>query len=476
VWGGGIYENKYFYELCDEKGILVWQDFMFACALIPDLPGMRENIRREAEENVKRIRNHPSVAVWCGDNENVYFWQNWKKNNPAQPTNPFWKNVADSAIIIDMYKDISWSILPAAVASYDHDKIYWSSSPVAENYSLKYDFGNQNSGDSHNYDVWWVNLPMEQNSKKISTFTSETGFQSYPDFDAFKSNTLPEDWDLNSGVMKQRQKSSVINKINGNDNILAYLKKYYKAPNTFKSFIYLSQVLQAEVARLALETHRQNMPYCMGILYWQMNDVWTGPSWSGIDNRGGWKAQQYITKKAFNPILVTPQKRNDSIIIYGISDLYQPKSAVLKVQLVDFNGVVIKQEQKNIQLNANSSTKLAAIHQKQWLQNSDTTNTVLNMQLLVDNEVVSTNNLYFCSPKNQQLQKPTFKIKKIDEIHIEITSSKLVRSVWLYTPKIINAFDDNYFDLFPGEKKIITMKEALSLKDITVSSLFDALK
>jgi beta-mannosidase len=469
VWGGGIYENDLFYDLCDEKGILVWQDFMFACALFPPFEDLRKNIAAEAAYNVKRLRNHPSIALWCGNNEiaqfmNEKFW--------GHSTNNF-KTIEDSASVFNMYADIFHNILPAAVKANDDEKFYWASSPSPENYSMKFNF-NLASGDIHYWGVWWGKQPFEKYNEVVGQFMSEYGFQSFPEFETVKKYTIPADHDINSEVMNAHQRSTI-----GNGTITHYMKDMFNVPAKFENFLYVGQVLQAEGIKIAIEAHRRAKPYCMGTLFWQIDDCWPVASWSSMDYYGRWKAQQYMAKRAFTDFLISPVKEKDSIKIFVVSDAYKNVKTVMQVSLVDFDGKILKQQSKSISLPENSSTLQFALKEQEWVSAITRTNVVLNMKLMINGAEVSSNNYYFEKPKDLQLPSATISIKQTGINTIELTANKLARSVWLVLPGTDNAFSDNYFDLLPGEKKIVQVKSIdlkKQLKDIQVKTLVDAYK
>ncbi len=270
VWGGGIYEKDIFYKLCDENGILVWQDFMFACAMFPGDEAFLENVRQEAIDNVKRLRNHPSIALWCGNNECLSAWYlwGWKEREEKQQG----KEIADR--IWQSYVDIFHKTLPEVVEEYDNDRMYWASSPSAGMGEPE----NWVDGDVHYWGVWWGKEPFKNYRTQIPRFMSEYGFQSFPELSTVNKYATKADWDIFSEVMKSHQRSSI-----GNGTIKTYMDRNYREPKDFPMFLYVGQLLQAEGTRVAMEGHRKNMPYCMGSLYWQTNDCWPVASWSTID-------------------------------------------------------------------------------------------------------------------------------------------------------------------------------------------------
>lgn len=262
IWGGGIYENDLFYDLCDQYGILVWQDFMFACSLYPAEGEFLENIRQEAIDNIKRLRNHACIALWCGNNECNDAWFNWGWQRRYTQQNPeyeqrIWKQFTDQYYVT----------LPEVVQEYAPESFYWPSSPFA-----RYDGGSDDrNGDRHYWNVWHSKEPINSYNKARSRFFSEYGFQSFPEFESVKRYApYPEDWDIYSEVMMSHQRGGA----HANGLIETYLLNEYRQPKDFEAFLYMNHVLQGDAIKTAIEAHRRDMPYCMGTLFWQHNDCW----------------------------------------------------------------------------------------------------------------------------------------------------------------------------------------------------------
>ena len=422
---------------------------------IPPLEDLRMNIQAEAIYNVKRLRNHPSIAIWCGNNEIATFMNSayW-----GQLQAPF-KSAKDAASIVNTYAEIFHNILPAAVKAYDSDKFYWSSSPTNENFVMKTNYTNT-TGDAHYWGVWWGKEPFEKYADNIAPFMSEYGFQSFPELETVKTYAIPADYDINSEVMNAHQRSTI-----GNVTISHYMKDWFKIPAKFENFLYVGQVLQGEGIKIAMEAHRRAKPFCMGSLFWQIDDCWPVASWSSMDYYGRWKAQQYMVKKAFADFLVSPVKVKDSIQIYAVSDVYKPVQATLQISLIDFNGKILKNESKVVDLPENCSNLVYSFKEMDWVSNETRKNLVLNVKLIVNKLEVSQNNYYFEKPKDLNLSKTKIDVKQINANTIELSSAKLAKNVWLLLPGTNNAFSDNYFDLLPGEKKLIEVK-AKDLKPV----------
>ena len=321
VWGGGIYEHDIFYDLCDEKGILVWQDFMFANGMYPADSLMFENIKQEASDQIKRLRNHPSIALFCGNNEIAEAWANWG-----------WKNkysIDQQKKMDNDYNKIFNKLLHEVVTQHTPQIAYWPSSPQFG----RGDKRSQFEGDSHYWGVWHDEEPFEMYEQKVPRFMSEFGFQSYPSLKTLSNWFDEKDLDYDSQVLQNHQKHS-----KGNELIKKYMEWDYNVPENFSNFIYLSQLLQAEGIVRGIEAHRRAMPYCMGSLYWQLTDCWPVVSWSGIDYEGRWKALQYFAKKSFEPIILSLERNDETLNIYLVNDKKEGIEGYLTFRLMNFNG------------------------------------------------------------------------------------------------------------------------------------------
>ncbi len=465
VWGGGIYEKDIFYDLCDKYGILVWQDFMFACAMYPGNSEFLENVKLEAQQNIKRLRNHPCIALWCGDNEILSAWNRWGwkenviENQGEEISNKIWND----------YDTLFHKILPDLVKQLDPKTEYWSSSPSSAIGELE----NKTSGDMHYWGVWWAKEPFSNYKTYMGRFMSEYGFQSFPEIGSIEKYTLPEDHDINSEVMKSHQRSSI-----GNVTIVEYMDRDYNEPKNFPMFIYVNHLLQAEGIKTAMEAHRRNMPYCMGSLYWQLNDCWPVASWSGIDYYGKWKALHYFAKKAFNNILVSPDiDSTNTLKIYGISDLSENKNATLEIKIIDFEGNILWRKSRDIIIESNKSVIYFEKELGDLINKNNKQNCLLYTKLADSKgNILSENILYFDKIKNLLLPKvqPKISYRQIkDGIEISISSDKLIKNIYFRLDITEGHFSDNYFDIVPGETKTIKF---ISDKNIYVSDFTSEIK
>jgi beta-mannosidase len=284
VWGGGIYEADDFYNLCDSLGIMVWQDFMFACSMLPTDDAFTRNVAAEAQYQVQRLAHHPCIALWCGNNEINEGWHNWNWQKQFNISNPFQKKLWNT------YTSIFDTILPKAVKENHANCSYWASSPSIG-------WGRKESltqGDCHYWGVWWGLEPIETYTKKVPRFMSEYGMQSMPAWGAIEKFSLPQDWDTTSMVMKVHQKHPT-----GYKNLQVYLDRKYKKAVNFKDFVTQTQEHQALTYKMAIEAHMGNSPYTMGTLLWQLNDPWPVASWSIIDYYGNKKAAYFQVKESY---------------------------------------------------------------------------------------------------------------------------------------------------------------------------------
>ncbi len=435
VWGGGIYESDDFYELCDEMGILVWQEFMFACSMYPGDPAFLENVRAEAADNVKRLRNHPSIVLWCGNNEIETAWQHWgwKQNLPAK----LW----------DDYKKIFHGVLPEVVAEYDPARPYWPSSPSS---NLEDDPDSQRMGDVHYWEVWHAAKPFTEYEKQHPRFMSEYGFQSFPQVETVSAYTIPSDRDIQSPVMLAHQKHP-----RGNQLIREYMLREYPEPKDFDSFLYVSQVLQAEGIKVGAEHLRRIMPHNMGSLYWQLDDCWPVASWSSVDYFGRWKALQYYARRFYNDLLVSPHLENNNVELYVVSDRTQPVPAELFVALRDFDGRALSENRRSVEVAALASKSYLSLSADGLLRGHDARTVFLDCELRVGGQVVSSNRLFFRPFKELQLPRPqvtTAAARTRGGFTITLKSDRVARAVYLSAEGLDGAFSDNYFDLIPGKE------------------------
>jgi beta-mannosidase len=453
VWGGGIYEEDRFYELADEHGILIWQDFMFANGMYPGDSLFLANVRAEATDQVRRLRGHPSLALWCGNNEMDEGWKNWGWARA-------YDTPEDSAAVWTAYEAIFHDVLPGVVAAEDPQRRYWPSSP-----SLGW--GNPeslNRGDSHYWGVWHGQEPFQVFAEKLPRFSSEYGFQAFPPMETVAAFTLPEDRTLFDPALLVHQKHPI-----GNQLIESYMEQDYPVPTAFEDFVYLSQLLQARGMRVAFEAHRRAKPRTMGTLYWQLNDTWPVVSWSSRDYFGRWKALHYAAREAFAPILISPVIHGDSLEIWAVSDLTTPAEGTLSLELLDFDGGVLWQSSAPTTLPANQSQRLWEGSAAALLGEADSRRSVLVAEFVEtgDQTPGRTSLLYFHPPKELVLRAPTIRLglgPGDGGVLLTLESDILAKDVYLSIAG--TDFSENFFDLLPGRARTVRLETNLTVDQV----------
>ena len=447
VWGGGIYEDDDFYDICDQLGLLVWQDFMFACSMYPGDAAFLENVRLEAIENVRRLRNHPSLALWAGNNEIEAAWQQWgwqlKFHLSKSAQNTIWND----------YKRVFHEILPRVVAAEDPGRFYTRSTPSANEDGVAP--GKMGWGDAHYWGVWHASSPYEDYADNVSRFMSEYGFQSFPLLETVARYAPPSEWRIDSPVMLSHQRHP-----RGNALVKTYMDREFRAPKDFASFLYLSQVLQARVIQYGAEAHRRKMPSNMGSLYWQLDDCWPVASWSSIDYYGRWKALQYAARRFFAPVLVSPVDENGNLRVYTVSDRRTDIQAHLSLRVVDLEGGERWQFATDITVKALSSQAQFQAWKRDILKGIDPTRVVLVAELTdrATGAELSRNIFYFLKPRDLVLPAPELAVSVTPHeggATVKVTARRFARAVWLSAQSIDGFFADNFFDLLPGESATV---------------------
>ena len=463
VWGGGIYESDDFYELCDELGIMIWQDFMFACSMYPGNQEFLDNVRAEAIDNVKRLRNHPSIVLWAGNNEIETGWLNWgwKKTLPAS----LW----------DDYQKIFHGVLQEVCDAYDPTRTYWPSSPHG---GLKDDPNSLRSGDVHYWQVWHAAQPFSDYEKQTPRFMSEYGFQAFPNFESVKAYTLPEDRNIESPIMLAHQRHP-----RGNQLVREYMLRDYAQPKDFESFLYVSQVLQAEGIRIGAEHLRRIMPHNMGSLYWQIDDCWPVASWSSIDYYGRWKALQYYARRFYNDLLITPTVQHDYLKFYVVSDRTKPVPAQIKVTLIGSDGATLKSIVRDINVEPLTSRSYFDLRVPELLAGTDAKHAVIYAELVVNGKTVSEHDYFFAPFKELAFAKPTIASEVLPMrggFKVKLTADKFAKAVYLSLADHDGMFSDNFFNLAPGREVMVEFRSRAPLtleqfkERLQIRSVFDA--
>ncbi len=441
VWGGGFYENDLFYDLCDENGILIWQDFMFACNMYPGDSAFLENVKQEAIDNVSRLSNHPCIALWCGNNEIDEGWHNWGW------VSSLGYSQEDSIRVWHDYDTLFHHILPEVVEEVDPGTIYHPSSPATgwgreEAYT---------SGDVHYWGVWWGEEAFDIYREKVGRFVSEYGFQGMPPMETIESFGGVSCPRTSSAVPHPRILEAHQKHPRGTQLIQQYMERDYVVPEDFEDYVYISQVLQAEGMAEAFLSHRIS-PKCMGTLYWQLNDCWPVTSWSGLDYYGRWKGLHYHVKRAYQPLMITTTGDHGRNEVHVVNDF--PHEVSIKSVLYRYSvDTVIGDPIVN-------DLKIPALS-KQLVKrfpdpNENRSRLFIKAELIVDNEVVSRSFHYFVPTKKLDLQEPGLNYEVMDGPagpKIILKTKKLARQVFLEARGLEGHFSDNFFDMAPGETR-----------------------
>ena len=467
VWGGGIYESDDFYELCDEYGITVWQDFMFACATYPAYDeDFMATVRVEAEDNVRRLRHHACIALWCGNNE--------IEQGLVGPDKTWTATSMGWADYRKLFDDLLWSV----VRDHAPQASYLPGSPHKTS-GDRNDWANPDNGDVHLWGVWHGKEPFEWYRTQDHRFVSEFGFQSFPEPDTVYGFTEPDDRDIDSDIMTYHQRSGI-----GNSTIMHYLQEWFRVPNSFESTLWLSQILQGLAMKYAVEHWRRNMPRTMGTLYWQLNDLWPAPSWSSIDVHGRWKALHYMARRFYSSLLISgvDRQEDDAVEIHITSDLADERRVTVRWTITDLQGGILNETQRHLNAPAQGNSKKFTLHLEQFVQAvGGREKLILWLELLLDNGwLISYKTGTLAKPKEIDLPTPTFDIQIDDagdhNFDIQIETDNPAFFIWFDLPGV--RFSDNFFDLPPERpQRIRAMTDGMSLEDfreqLVVRSLVD---
>lgn len=445
VWGGGYYPEDWFFDACDEMGMLVWEDFMFACSVYELTPEFEANIRQEFIDNIKRIRHHACLALWCGNNEMEMF-----VNSRTWVTKP--TEVRD---YLFMYE----RIIPEVLAEYDCDTFYWPASPSSGG---SFDFPNDpNRGDVHNWEVWHGDKPFSQYREYFFRYLSEFGFQAFPSVKTLETVTDdPRDLNPFSYVMEKHQRN-----YGANGKIAKYMQAAYRYPENFRDFVYASQLLQADGIRYGVEHYRRNRGRCMGAVYWQLNDCWPVISWSSIDYYLRWKALHYYAKRFFAPVMISCEEESwmttaanmnrqhfnypKTIRLNVTNETLTDRKILVRYAVRDASAKVLKEEEKWIDVPSLSSVWLDKVD----LPDLDVFNEYVSFEAVENGEVISQGTVIFSYPKYFHYQDPkhTFRVEG-DEI--VVTADCYAKSVEILNENEDMVLEDNYFDMNGGERRV----------------------
>ena len=454
VWGGGVYEDDYFYDLCDRNGILVWQDFMFACSTYPADEAFLANIRQEAIDNVERLRNHCSIALWCGNNEcqDVYYGWGGRYN--------YYKEKGVEELTTKQFKDMYFRTLPEVVDEYGGGISYRPSSP----YAFEDTPSDGVHGDAHYWGVWHGRDSIGHYNVEKARFFSEYGFQSFPEFESVKIYAPEErDWSINSEVMMAHQRAGSY----ANNLIKEYMDEEFRTPEDFPSFLYVGSILQGDAIKTAVEAHRRDMPHCMGTLVWQHNDCWPVASWAGRDYYGRWKAQQYYSKAAYDDILVSPVVINDTLTVNIVTDRRTPAKGKFTITAMTLDGKPFMTKSFDYTAKPLTSTEVFSSKVADLLDGRNRGDVIFYTTFTTGDRTYD-NVGFSTKQKHMNYTAPDYTLdvaKADDGFDVTIGSDVFARGVFLSLDGIDNFFSDNYFNIMPGSKRTIHVTTPLNEQD-----------
>lgn len=445
VWGGGVYPQDDFYELCDSLGLLVWQDFMFACTMYPFDNVFLDNVRQEAIDQVKRLRKYTSLALWCGNNEVDEGFHNWGWQKSLG-----WSS-ADSAAIWQGYLELFEILLPQVVADLDSQRPYWPSSPSTG-------WGRSESllhGDVHYWGVWWGEEPFEKYREKVGRFNSEFGFQAMPSMVSLRRFISPEGMIPGSKELEAHQKHP-----RGTKLIHDYMSRDFPVPEKFDDYVYMSQLVQAYGIGMAIEAQRRSKPHSMGSLYWQLNDSWPVTSWSSIDHFGSWKALHFHLKELYDNILISIGQAEGRNQLWITSDVHKEFSGELDVEIYRLDGQMLAEHKMNIVVPPGGSLSVLELDSLMDKAGASPDNCCIQAEWIVDGTKQAKRLLWLARPHDLKLLPAGLILALVQqggETWLKVTSEQPARQVALSSLNAEVQFSDNFFDLLPGEDKMVRL-------------------
>jgi len=472
VWGGGYYEFDYFYERCDELGILVWQDFMFSCSLHPADDVFLDTVEEEVRHQVRRLANHPSIALWCANNENEEAAQNWFVEHDHHEDH------------LDDYSKLYEETVGPACREEDPSRTYWPGSPSSGPDEMEpYVF---EKGDIHYWDVWHAGQPFEDYYTTEPRFVSEFGYQSFPSTDSLRTVIDEADFNPTSPMMEHHQRNP-----GGNTTILKRAASYFRFPFDFEDFVYVSQLLQAEAMSTSIEHWRRRKPTTMGALYWQLNDLWPVASWSSIEYDGKWKAQQYAARRQFAPVLVSfhPTFEGEGGVenaqagedgewpdvvaqtLWITSDVTDPLAGEIDLEVVTFDGETVLEETVDVDIDAQESVELRTLGREDLPADVDPSEVMI--RATYDGEAESYPATAFFE-NYKRLDLPDAEVSvDIDGADVTVASEECALFLELDPGTLRGAFSDNYVHLAPGEERTVTFDSYDDRRDAVVETTLE---
>ncbi len=465
VWGGGFYEEDRFYDLCDQYGILVWQDFVFSCSVYPfDDDDFIEKVYDEVVENIRRLRHRASLVLWCGNNEMEWGWESWgwaeldyieeikALADEVPALKPVLSSIGRRRPVVgwpglrDAYEQFFHTMLPAWVAQADPDRPYWPSSPSSN--TPFHNVNGQAQGDAHYWEVWHGRQPFTAYRDQYPRFMSEFGFQSLPPLDTIRTYADEADWNMTSYIMEHHQKND-----HGNGLIIAQMTDTFRLPKDFPALVYLSLVLQAEGIRYGVEHWRRNMHRVSGTLYWQLNDCWPVASWSSLDYFGRWKALHYAARRFYAPVMLSIEDAPPRMGLHLTSDLTESWVGIVRWSLETLEGAVLEAGEEAVSAAPLRSTPIRILDFAGHISDDNRRQVIFVAELWQGNERIALNVATFVANKHLALVEPALAVELHQQgqyLVIDLTAQSLARFVEVNLTGVDVVFSDNYFDVPAG--------------------------
>ena len=465
VWGGGFYEEDRFYDLCDKYGILIWQDFIFACSAYPwDDPEFVENFRVEAVENIRRLRHRASLGLWCGNNE-----MEWQVKDWGMPG-------TDMDKVRNDYDQFYHHFLPGLLAVEDPDRPYWPSSPSSD---IPFEDPNgQKQGDAHYWDVWHGRKPFTAYRSQYPRFMSEFGFQALPPIETIRTYADEEDQNMTSYIMERHQKND-----SGNQLMVAQMLDTFRLPKDFESLVYLSLVLQAEGIRYGVEHWRRHTDRVSGIIYWQLNDCWPVASWASLDYFLRWKALHYAARRFYAPLMLSIEDKPTEQNVYLTNEQREAWEGSVRWTLETLNGKVIEKGEAPAKVGPFAVAEICKLNFAEQVKGDQSRDLAFTAELWQNGKMLARQTAFFVPTKHLNLVEPGLLTKvstENGELKIEVTALSLARLVELKLEGADVVFSDNYFDLPAGRSVTISAKlpsgwtAAQAQKSLRIRSIYDS--
>jgi beta-mannosidase len=451
VWGGGQYESDAFYELCDQKGLLVWHDFIFSCALYPGTKKFLDNVRQEARYQVKRLRDHACLALWCGNNENVGALK-WFEE-PRQNRDRY---------LLD-YDHLNEGVLGAVVDECDPTRTFWPSSPCGGRNDFSDCWHSDSRGDMHYWSVWHQGKSFDSYYTVKPRFCSEFGYQSFPALDTIRTYATEEQFNVTTPVMEHHQRNP-----GGNSRIVEMFTRYFRVPEGFANFVYLSQVQQALAIKTAVEYWRHLQPHCMGALYWQLNDLWPVCSWSSLEYQGKWKLLHHAARRFYAPLMVCAIQEQNRVGVWLLNDQPNRPAATVRLRVLDLSGKVVREEKLAAKAPAGGALLLKEFPVEKLTAKPAETFMALNLE---SEGVTFQNDHFFTVWKALNLERADVKtgVRALKDGRFSVTL-KTDLPAFFVSPNadgLRGEFDDSCFTLLPGEPRelVFTPKQKVSVAE-----------